>query len=115
MPPGGLKSGARDFFAIGCNPRLAKGKDRCFPAIMLGNLIGPEIKELIQERNFAALREAFSDWAPADVAECLTELPEGEQAIVFRLLPHAMATCVFEYLDTEAQEKVLKAMGHIEA
>ncbi|MEP6673158.1 MAG: magnesium transporter [Chthoniobacter sp.] len=82
---------------------------------MLGNLIGPEIKELIEERNFAALREAFSDWAPADIGECLTEIPEDEQAIVFRLLPHAMATEVFEYLDTEAQEKILKAMGHIEA
>ncbi|MEI9894064.1 MAG: magnesium transporter [Chthoniobacter sp.] len=82
---------------------------------MLGNLIGPEIKELIEERNFAALREAFTDWAPADIAECLTELPEDEQAIVFRLLAHAQATEVFEYLDTEAQEKVLKAMGHIEA
>lgn len=82
---------------------------------MLGNLIGPEIKELIEERNFAALREAFVDWAPADVAECLTELPEEEQAVVFRLLPHGQATQVFEYLDTDAQQIVLKAMGHIEA
>jgi magnesium transporter len=82
---------------------------------MLGNLIGPEIKELIDERNFAALREAFRDWAPADVAECLTELPEEEQAVVFRLLPHAPATEVFEYLEPEAQEKILKAMGHMEA
>jgi len=82
---------------------------------MLGNLIGPEIKELIEERNFAALREAFRDWNPADVAECLTELPEEEQAVIFRLLPHAQATEVFEYLELEAQEKILKAMGHIDA
>jgi magnesium transporter len=82
---------------------------------MLGNLIGPEIRELIEERNFAALREAFVDWAPADVAECITELPEDQQAIVFRLLPHAQATNVLEYLDPDAQHTVLKAMGHIEA
>jgi magnesium transporter len=63
---------------------LAIGKERCFSAHMLGNLIGPEIKELIDERNFTALREAFVDWAPADIAECLTELPVEEQAIVFR-------------------------------
>ena len=37
---------------------------------MLGNLIGPEIRELIAERNFSALRAAFVDWSPADVAEC---------------------------------------------
>jgi magnesium transporter len=82
---------------------------------MLGNLIGPEIKELIEERSFAALREAFTDWAPADVAECLTELPEDEQAVVFRLLPHVQATAVFEYLELEAQETVLKAMGQADA
>lgn len=82
---------------------------------MLGNLIGPEIKELITERNFSALREAFIDWAPADVAETITELPEEEQAIVFRLLPHAQATEVMEYLDTDAQQTVLKAMGHADA
>jgi magnesium transporter len=82
---------------------------------MLGNLIGPEIKELIEERNFTALREAFRDWAPADVAECITELPEEEQAVVFRLLPHAQATAVLEYLDPDAQHTVLKAMGHAEA
>ncbi len=82
---------------------------------MLGNLIGPEIKELITERNFSALREAFIDWAPADVAETITELPEEEQAIVFRLLPHAQATEVMEYLDSDAQQTVLKAMGHVEA
>ena len=82
---------------------------------MLGNLIGPEIKELIQERNFAALRAAFEDWAPADVAECITELPEEEQAVVFRLLPHVQATEVFEYLEADAQQVVLKAMGQTEA
>ncbi len=82
---------------------------------MLGNLIGPEIKELIEERNFSALRAAFEDWSPADVAECITELPEDEQAVVFRLLPHAQATDVFEYLDPDAQQVVLKAMGHAEA
>ena len=82
---------------------------------MLGNLIGPEINELIEARNFAALREAFTDWSPADIAECITDLPNDEQAVVFRLLPHDLATDVLEYLDTDAQQVVLKAMGHAAA
>ena len=82
---------------------------------MLGNLIGPELKELIATRNFAALREAFADWAPADIAECITDLPEDEQAVLFRILPHDQATDVLEYLDLEAQQVVLKAMGTAEA
>ena len=82
---------------------------------MLGNLIGPEIKELIEARNFAALREAFADWSPADIAECITDLPEEEQAIVFRLLPHVLAGDVFEYLEPDTQHSVLKAMGTVDA
>lgn len=79
---------------------------------MLGNLIGPEIKELIEARNFAAIREVFADWSPADVAECILELGVEEQAVVFRILPHAQATQVFEYLDADAQQTVLKAMSN---
>jgi magnesium transporter len=82
---------------------------------MLGNLIGPELKELIATRNFAALREAFADWSAADVAECITDLAEEEQAVLFRLLPHDQATDVLEYLDADAQQTVLKAMGSAEA
>src|SRR5215210_6838156 len=78
---------------------------------MIGNLIGPEIKELIEARNFAALREVLAGFSPADVAEIITEVPEGEQAIVFRLLPHDQAAAVLEYLDPDAQHVVLKAMG----
>lgn len=82
---------------------------------MIGHLIGPEIKTLIEARNFAGLREALVDFTPADVGEIVTELPEQDRAVVFRLLPHAQAAEVFEYLDSEAQEVLLKSMGTIEA
>ena len=82
---------------------------------MLGNLIGPEIKELIEQRNFSALRAAFLDWSPTDIAECIAELPHEEQAVVFRILPQSIATDVFEYLEPDTQQSVLKAMGHTEA
>jgi magnesium transporter len=79
---------------------------------MVGNLLLPEIQGLIQERNFAALREIFCDWPRADVAEVIEDLPEDEQVIVFRVLPAALAADVFEYLDIEAQQKLLRAMAH---
>src|SRR5688572_4888135 len=82
---------------------------------MIGHLLGPEINQLIEERNFVALREVLVDFSPADVAELITELPESDQAVVFRLLPHANADEVFEYLDSDAQQVVLKAMGQTEA
>src|SRR4051812_26772504 len=79
---------------------------------MVGKLLEPEIRSLIEARNFAALREVFREWPPADVAEVILDLPEDEQVIIFRVLPHALAADVFEYLDFEAQEQLLRAMAH---
>ncbi len=78
---------------------------------MFGNLFEPEIKELIETKNFVALREVFADWPPADLAELISELPENEQVIVFRLLPHQTATDTFEYLRIDQQKNLLHAMG----
>ena len=67
---------------------------------------------MIEGRNFAALREVFREWPPADVAEVILDLPEDEQVIIFRVLPHDLAADVFEYLDFDAQQTLLRAMAH---
>src|SRR5690348_12910269 len=67
---------------------------------------------MIEARDFAALREVFREWAPADVAEVILDLPEDEQVIIFRVLPHDLAADVFEYLDVDAQQTLLRAMAH---
>jgi magnesium transporter len=79
---------------------------------MVGKILEPEIKGLIDARNFGALREVFREWPPADVAEVILDIPEDEQVIIFRVLPHALAADVFEYLDLDAQQKLLRAMAH---
>src|SRR5246127_3025724 len=79
---------------------------------MVGKILEPEIRSLIDARNFGALREVFHEWPPADVAEVILDLSEDEQVIIFRLLPHALAADVFEYLDSEAQQQLLHAMAH---
>lgn len=78
---------------------------------MIGHLIEPAIKALIEERNFTALHKVFEEWPPADVAECLKDFPPEEQAVVFRLLPQEKAAEALEYLDVDSQHSVLKAMG----
>jgi magnesium transporter len=79
---------------------------------MVGNLLAPEIKSLIDTRNFGGLRELFREWPPADVAEVILDLPEDEQVIIFRVLPAALAADVFEYIGVEEQQKLLRAMAH---
>jgi magnesium transporter len=79
---------------------------------VVGKILEPEIRSLIEARDFAALREVFREWPPADVAEVILDIPEDEQVIIFRVLPHALAADVFEYLDFDAQQKLLRAMAH---
>lgn len=38
-----------------------------------------------------------------------------QQVVIFRLLPNALAADVFEYLDLDAQKKLLKALGQEDA
>ena len=79
---------------------------------MVGNLLLPEIKELIAARDFNGLREIFKEWPPADLADVILDFPEDEQVIIFRVLPTALAADVFEYLGIEEQQKLLRAMAH---
>src|SRR5437773_7071382 len=79
---------------------------------MVGKLLLPEIKSLIDARDFGALRELFREWPRADVAEVILDMPENDQVIIFRVLPAALAADVFEYLDVDAQQQLLRAMAH---
>ena len=79
---------------------------------MVGKLLLPEIKSMIDARNFGALREVFREWPPADVAEVILDMDENDQVIIFRVLPAALAADVFEYIGIEEQQKLLRAMAH---
>src|SRR2546423_543841 len=79
---------------------------------MVGKILIPEIRSLIEARNFAGLREIFRDWPRADVAEVIVDLPADDRVIIFRVLPAALAADVFEYLDVEAQQELLRCMAH---
>jgi magnesium transporter len=77
---------------------------------MIGTPLLPEIRELIEQRNFSALQRIFQDWLPVDLAELISDLPEEEQAILFRLQPKDLATETFEYLDVDSQQNLLTAL-----
>src|SRR6201989_2762578 len=79
---------------------------------MVGKILEPEIRSMIESRDFAALRELFKEWPPADVADVILDLPEDEQVIIFRVLPAALAADVFEYIGVEEQQNLLHAMAH---
>jgi magnesium transporter len=78
---------------------------------MLGNLLKPECEELLRAKDYTALREAFADMEPADVAEVIEDLPPDESGIIFRLLPRDTAALVFEYLPPGQQSELVGTLG----
>lgn len=81
---------------------------------MFGKLIQPEIEQLIDSRNWAMLKEIFSDMHPSEVADIIADIPEKDRAIVFRILPKENSSKTFEYLDFDIQEALLKSLAREE-
>lgn len=79
---------------------------------MLSMLISPEIKELIQNKQFLDLKEILIDWTPTDIADLILTLNEDERVLLFRLLPKELAADVFEYLNYDTQVELIHSMGH---
>ena len=78
---------------------------------MLSRLLQPEIRSLLDGRDFSTLKEILSEWSPTDVAELISEFPESEQALIFRILPRDLAADIFEYIDFDLQVSLLKGLG----
>jgi magnesium transporter len=78
---------------------------------VIGNLLQPELVDLIAKRDFAQLRAILCDFAPADIAEIFFDLSPEDEAVLLRILPNDVAAQVFEHLPVDDQEKMLHALG----
>ncbi len=76
----------------------------------LGRLIGPELRELLQE-DPAALGELVEELHPQDVSESLQELDEKVVTQALASLPLEFGAQVFERLSEERQVAVAKELG----
>ena len=79
---------------------------------MIGNLLQPELVELIQKRDFAQLRQILCNFSAPDLAEIFTDLSSEDEAVLLRILPRDLAAQVFEYLSLQDQEKLVQALGN---
>ena len=79
--------------------------------MLYGRAFLPEIQELVDSHDFKGLREAMVEFAPADAADVLDNLKPEDRAVVFRLLPAALAADIFEYLERDAQEELLHGLA----
>ena len=79
---------------------------------MIGNLLGPELVELIEKREFNQLRTILAEFNPLDLAELLGDLNAADQAVLLRILPQDLSAEVFEHLDLDRQELLVKSLGN---
>lgn len=73
-----------------------------------------DLEEMIRARDFAALRVLLAELSAPDVSDLIENLATEDQVIAFRILPRTAAASVFEYLNLDAQEQLLKAMAQEE-
>lgn len=67
--------------------------------------------EKIQKKQWDEVRSDLLDIHSSEVANVITELPENERTVVFRLLPEVNAASTFEYLDRQTQQSIIKSLG----
>ncbi|MBR7122278.1 MAG: magnesium transporter [Oscillospiraceae bacterium] len=70
-----------------------------------------EIISMLEQKQYAALREILSQMNPADIAEIFSELEQRQIPLLFRLLPKETAAEAFAEMESEAQEVLIRGFS----
>lgn len=79
---------------------------------MIGTLTQHDLEELIRSKNWHGLRDVMLPLNPADIAEILVEVPDEDDAAIFRVLPRGMAGEVFAHLPADHQQNLCRTLTH---
>ncbi|MFS8815865.1 MULTISPECIES: magnesium transporter [unclassified Synechococcus] len=71
-------------------------------------LLRGQLSLALKENNLEQAKSLLLPVQPVDIAEVIGELPEAQQALAFRLLPKDLAIRVYEHLDIELQQTLLR-------
>jgi magnesium transporter len=83
----------------------------------MGELSGPEIQQLISQREWREIKKMISVHPAPDIADLWESLGEQDMFIVFRLLSRQLAADVFNELESNRQISLLEQMrsAHVRA
>ncbi|WP_375514253.1 magnesium transporter [uncultured Nostoc sp.] len=78
-------------------------------------MLTQDIRDLLTDTtDLNQLKWDLNRLQPVDVGEYITQLPEKERAIAFRLLNKGQAIDVFEYLPTEVQQELINSLHDVQ-
>lgn len=69
------------------------------------------ITQLLEERDFARLREILLEMMPVDIAALFDEMPEDDLPLIYRILPKELAAEAFACMDSDSQEQLISAFS----
>ena len=76
---------------------------------------GPDLVSFIRSGNLTAVQEALLHLRPQEAADAVAALATADQVAALTLLPHRVASAVFEYLPLDIQKALSQAMAPKEA
>ena len=74
-------------------------------------LFFPEIRELLQEKNYSLLKQVLKAVSPLDFADVWARFTEQERVQIFKMLPSISALKLFEILDIADQRFLLAQLN----
>jgi len=83
-------------------------------SVLVAHLFMPEIKYLLECRNFKDLKKLLLTISIIDFAEIWEEFEPKEQILIFRLLSDRDATTLFQELELDQKHHILNTLGHTE-
>ena len=72
------------------------------------------IKELLEQKKYATVRDILLEMHPADVAQMFEDMDKREISLLFRLMPKEQAAETFVELEADNQEALIKAFSYNE-
>lgn len=73
--------------------------------------IAVNFQELIEKKQWKALRDEIIQLEPYLIAEVIEELGDQDDLIVFRLLPRELAKSTFQHLNHDKQEEIIEGLA----
>jgi magnesium transporter len=77
----------------------------------IGYLLGPELRDVLQNGDPEELQELLDEIHPEDLADLVDQLPDELAARLLKKLPTEDAADIFERLEDETQEALVEEMG----
>lgn len=74
----------------------------------LWELVQAQLQALIEQDNLQGAKALLVPVKPVDIADAIEGLPTAMQAIAFRLLSQDEAIEIWEYLDSQAQQRLIE-------